>query len=113
MFCTGGIRCEKASAYLAQQGFNEVYQLKGGILQYFTEVPVEAQTWTGKCFVFDHRGAVDGERQPVETELCYACSYPIRESDLEHPNYLKDAYCPRCYSKWNSAQISRFKMRLL
>lgn len=111
MFCTGGIRCEKASAYLAQQGFNEVYQLKGGILQYFSDVPVDEQTWTGKCFVFDHRGAVDGERQPVETELCYACSYPIREADKGHPNYLKNAYCPRCFPKWSSAQISRFKYR--
>lgn len=112
MFCTGGIRCEKASAYLIQNGFEEVYQLEGGILHYLEELPQEEQLWRGECFVFDGRASVDSTLQPGKIELCYACSYAIRPEDREHPHYLKGGYCPRCYGRWNTKQKINFQNRL-
>ena len=77
MFCTGGIRCEKASSYMQSQGFREVYHLKGGILKYLEEVPKEQSKWQGECFVFDHRVAVGQGLVPSEMEMCHGCRMPL------------------------------------
>jgi UPF0176 protein len=89
MFCTGGIRCEKSTAYLKQQGFDEVYHLKGGILKYLEEVP-EAQTrWRGECFVFDNRVTVNHKLQRGDYDQCHACRMPITEADKQSEHYQK------------------------
>ena len=97
MFCTGGIRCEKASSYLLEEGFRNVYQLQGGILQYLLEVPADENLWQGECFVFDQRVAVDANLQKGEHELCYACRMPVSPPDMQSEKYEEGISCPRCY----------------
>jgi UPF0176 protein len=97
MFCTGGIRCEKASAYMLQQGFPEVYHLKGGILKYLENVPKEQSLWQGECFVFDQRVAVGQGLAPGHYELCYGCSRPITAEEKASPKYQAGVSCPNCY----------------
>ena len=97
MFCTGGIRCEKASSYLLSQGFKEVYHLQGGILQYLAEVSPHESMWRGECFVFDERVAVKEGLEPGSHELCYACGHPISEADKNSPQYELYISCPHCY----------------
>ena len=97
MFCTGGIRCEKASAYMLQQGFSEVYHLQGGILKYLEKVPAEQSLWQGECFVFDQRVAVGQGLAPGHYELCYGCSRPITAEEKASPKYQAGVSCPHCY----------------
>ena len=97
MFCTGGIRCEKASAYMLQQGFSEVYHLQGGILKYLENVPPEESLWQGECFVFDQRVAVGQGLAPGHYELCYGCSRPITAEEKTSPQYQAGVSCPNCY----------------
>ncbi len=97
MFCTGGIRCEKASAYMLQQGFAEVYHLQGGILKYLENVPAEQSMWQGECFVFDQRVAVGQGLAPGHYELCYGCSRPITAEEKASPKYQAGVSCPHCY----------------
>ena len=97
MFCTGGIRCEKASAYMLQQGFPEVYHLQGGILKYLENVPAEESLWQGECFVFDQRVAVGQGLTPGHYELCYGCSRPISAADKAASKYQAGVSCPHCY----------------
>jgi UPF0176 protein len=97
MFCTGGIRCEKASAYMLQQGFSEVYHLQGGILKYLENVPAEQSLWQGECFVFDQRVAVGQGLAPGHYELCYGCSRPITAEEKASPKYHTGVSCPNCY----------------
>jgi UPF0176 protein len=97
MFCTGGIRCEKASAYMLQQGFTEVYHLQGGILKYLENVPAEESLWQGECFVFDQRVAVGQGLAPGHYELCYGCSRPITAEEKASPQYQAGVSCPNCY----------------
>jgi UPF0176 protein len=97
MFCTGGIRCEKASAYMLQQGFPEVYHLQGGILKYLENVPAEQSLWEGECFVFDQRVAVGQGLAPGHYELCYGCSRPITADEKASPKYQAGVSCPHCY----------------
>ncbi|PSB09608.1 hypothetical protein C7B62_12530 [Pleurocapsa sp. CCALA 161] len=99
MFCTGGIRCEKASAYLLSQGFKEVYHLKGGILKYLENVSPEESMWEGECFVFDERVAVKEGLKLGSHELCYACGHPISKADKNSPHYQANISCPRCYDR--------------
>jgi UPF0176 protein len=96
MFCTGGIRCEKASAYMLQQGFPEVYHLQGGILKYLENVPAEESLWQGECFVFDQRVAVGQGLAPGHYELCYGCSHPITAEEKASPKYHTGVSCPKC-----------------
>lgn len=98
MFCTGGIRCEKASAYLLSQGFQEVYHLKGGILKYLEEVPPEESLWQGECFVFDQRVAVQQGVAPGSYEMCRACGHPISDQDKASSHYAAGIFCPHCYA---------------
>jgi len=96
MFCTGGIRCEKASSYLLSQGFEEVYHLKGGILKYLEEVPEEESLWQGECFVFDERVAIKHGLETGTYDMCYACGHPISENDRESVAFEIEVSCPHC-----------------
>ncbi len=97
MFCTGGIRCEKASSYMLQQGFDEVYHLKGGILKYFEDVPAEQSKWNGECFVFDNRVTVRHDLAPGSFDQCHACRHPISAEEKASAQYEEGVSCPRCY----------------
>ena len=99
MFCTGGIRCEKASAYLLKQGFEEVYHLKGGILKYLESVPQEKSLWEGECFVFDDRVTVQHDLEPGSYDLCYACGHPVSPEDKASPAYDVEVSCPHCIAE--------------
>ncbi|HHP7232208.1 MAG TPA: rhodanese-related sulfurtransferase [Xenococcaceae cyanobacterium] len=99
MFCTGGIRCEKASSYMLAQGFKEVYHLQGGILKYLAEVPADASLWEGECFVFDERVTVKPGLELGSYDLCYACGHPISEADKTSPYYEPIISCPHCYNR--------------
>jgi len=111
MFCTGGIRCEKASAYMKEQGFEEVYHLKGGILKYLEEVQSENTLWDGECFVFDDRVAVNHELERGQYDQCHACRYPITEQEKQSEHYIPGVSCPRCYDKISDEQKTRFQER--
>jgi len=111
MFCTGGIRCEKSTAYLREQGFDEVYHLKGGILKYLEEVPEEASLWRGECFVFDDRVTVNHQLQPGSYDQCHGCRRPITEQDKQSPKYISGAQCPKCCDEITEDQKERFLER--
>ncbi len=111
MFCTGGIRCEKSTAYLKEQGFDEVYHLKGGILKYLEEVPEQETLWQGECFVFDDRVTVDHQLRTGSYDQCHACRLPITEQDKTSENYIKGVSCPYCYDKTTPEQRQRFLER--
>jgi len=99
MFCTGGIRCEKASSYVLEQGFDEVYHLQGGILKYLETVPEAESLWQGECFVFDQRVAVKHGLEVGEFDQCYACRMPLSPAELKSPQYTPGISCPHCYNK--------------
>lgn len=107
MFCTGGIRCEKASSYLLHQGFQEVYHLQGGILKYLEEVPAEASLWQGECFVFDERIAIKQGLEPGTYEMCRSCGHPISDEDKAAPQYEEGISCPHCYDALTPEKRSR------
>lgn len=107
MFCTGGIRCEKATAYLLQQGFENVYHLKGGILNYLKEVPETESLWEGNCFVFDDRVTVNHQLEPTFVELCYACQTPITDEIRQSNKYRQGIYCPNCVASLTPEFIAR------
>jgi UPF0176 protein len=111
MFCTGGIRCEKSTAYLKEQGFEEVYHLQGGILKYLEEVPVENTRWQGECFVFDERITVDHALQKGQYDQCHGCRLPITESDKADPRYRAGISCPHCHDTLTEDQKKRFSER--
>jgi UPF0176 protein len=98
LFCTGGIRCEKASAFMLEQGFEEVYQLQGGILKYLEEVPSQDSLWQGECFVFDQRVAVDQQLAVGSFLMCKACGHPVSVADQASPQYKLGISCPHCTS---------------
>lgn len=111
MFCTGGIRCEKSTAYLKEQGFEEVYHLEGGILKYLEEVPEQESLWEGECFVFDERVAVNHKLEKGQYDLCHACRQPITEADKNSGFYQDGVSCPHCYDKLTPEQKARFQER--
>ncbi|MEM9246396.1 MAG: hypothetical protein AAGA67_11740, partial [Cyanobacteria bacterium P01_F01_bin.153] len=96
MFCTGGIRCEKASAYLLDQGFEEVYQLEGGILNYLEQIPPEESLWRGECFVFDERVALTHGLQTGSYRMCQGCGMPVSQEEQRSPHYQPEVQCPHC-----------------
>lgn len=112
MFCTGGIRCEKASSYLLHEGFEEVYHLKGGILKYLEEVPEEQSSWKGECYVFDNRVAVDHGLAPGSYELCFACRRPVSREDMQSPHYRYGVSCHRCIDEYTDEDRARFAERM-
>jgi len=99
MFCTGGIRCEKASSYMISEGFDEVYHLEGGILKYLEEVKPEESLWQGECFVFDQRVAIKHGLEVGEYDQCYACRYPLSANDMKSEKYIPGISCPHCYNQ--------------
>jgi len=111
MFCTGGIRCEKASSFLLDQGFGEVFHLKGGILNYFKEVDTESSLWEGECFVFDDRVSVDQALNPGHYDLCHGCRRPVDADDMASPLYLAGVSCPSCHDNLTEEQRLRFAER--
>ena len=111
MFCTGGIRCEKASSYLQQQGFGEVHHLRGGILKYLEQVPEAESRWQGECFVFDQRVALNHQLEPGVHSLCHACGLPLSPSDRAEPSYIKGVQCIHCMDRFSDADRARFAMR--
>jgi UPF0176 protein len=111
MFCTGGIRCEKSTAFLKQEGVEEVYHLKGGILKYLETVPEEASLWRGECFVFDQRVTIGHGLTQGSYELCHACRRPIHAEDLASPLYEAGVSCPACYSERTDEQRASYRER--
>jgi len=111
LFCTGGIRCEKAGAWLRAQGVAEVYQLAGGILRYLVEVPREVSLWRGECFVFDDRVALDAALAQGASELCHACRRPVTATARASPHYVADRPCPHCHRAITPAQQRRLAAR--
>ncbi|WP_370551914.1 rhodanese-related sulfurtransferase [Haliea sp. E1-2-M8] len=111
MFCTGGIRCEKASAFMLQEGFEEVYHLQGGILKYLEEVPEEESTWEGECFVFDNRVAVNHRLEKGRYDQCHGCRHPITAEDKASDRYQQGVCCPHCYHSLTDQQKARFAER--
>ncbi len=111
MFCTGGIRCEKSTAYLKSQGVDDVYHLKGGILKYLEEVPKAESRWDGQCFVFDQRVSVGHGLEEGEYELCYACRRPILPADKTRPEFEVGVSCHQCIDEQTEAQKAAFRER--
>ncbi|WP_257280115.1 MULTISPECIES: rhodanese-related sulfurtransferase [unclassified Endozoicomonas] len=111
MFCTGGIRCEKSTAYLKEQGFEEVFHLKGGILKYLEEVPQQESTWEGECFVFDDRVTVNHQLEKGQYDQCNACRLPITVQDQLSEHFEQGVSCPHCYDKHTPDQKQRFRER--
>jgi UPF0176 protein len=111
IFCTGGIRCEKASSYMLSKGFENVYQLNGGILKYIDEIETDKSLWEGECFVFDSRVSVDSELAEGSYEQCYACRQPLSEKDLQSNLYQKGISCPYCINETSDAQRASFRER--
>ena len=111
MFCTGGIRCEKSTAYLKEQGFDQVYHLQGGILKYLEEVPEEDTLWQGECFVFDDRVTVNHQLEKGQYDQCHACRLPITKKEQTSDKYLEGISCPHCFDQHTPEQRERFKER--
>lgn len=111
MFCTGGIRCEKASSYMLDQGFDEVFHLQGGILQYLEDVPEAESLWEGECFVFDERVTVKHDLSPGTFDMCHACRRPLSQAELEHADYIAGISCHACANEKTQEQRERYAER--
>jgi len=111
MFCTGGIRCEKATALMLDLGFEDVYHLQGGILNYLTEMPAEKNRWEGECFVFDTRVAVDRDLAEGDYVQCHACRRPLSSADLGSPDYREGVSCPHCAGELDEVRAARLEER--
>lgn len=111
MFCTGGIRCEKATAMVAQHGVEEVYQLDGGILQYLEDTPQERSRWQGECFVFDQRVSVNHDLEQGQYRQCYACRHPLSMDDMQAPEFEHGVSCPFCHSTVDDIRRQQFRER--
>lgn len=111
MFCTGGIRCEKASAYLRQRGFEEVYQLEGGILSYLETIPPEQSTWEGECYVFDRRVTVRHGLEAGDMEVCPNCNAVVDQAGRRHPGYEAGVCCAGCHGTLSEERRRRFAER--
>ena len=111
MFCTGGIRCEKSTAFLLSEGFEEVYHLQGGILKYLENVSEEESLWEGECFVFDQRVAVKHGLEQGSYDQCFACRMPINEEEKRSDQYAKGVSCPHCYDEFPQERKHRFAER--
>ena len=111
MYCTGGIRCEKATSYLQNSGFQDVHHLKGGILRYLQDIPEAESLWNGECFVFDQRVSLDNKLAPGTHHLCYACGHPLSPMDRQKTIYVKGVQCHHCVDFYNETAKSRFAER--
>ena len=111
MFCTGGIRCEKASIYLKKRGFKKIYQLKGGILNYLKKIKPKNSLWKGECFVFDNRVSLKHGLVQGTYSICGGCRQPVSVKDKKSKKYEEGVTCPNCFNKLTKNQKSRFRMR--
>lgn len=111
MYCTGGIRCEKSTAYLRELGFDEVFHLRGGILNYLEQVPQSESLWHGECFVFDNRVSVNHALEKGSYDQCHACRRPISEADRQSAKYRPGISCPACFDERSEAERSRYRER--
>ena len=111
MFCTGGIRCEKASVYLEKKGFNNIYQLNGGILNYLNKIKKNESLWKGECFVFDNRISLKHGLKLGSYSMCSGCRMPISSKDKRSNKYEEGVSCQNCHDKLTETQKSRFRMR--
>ena len=111
MFCTGGIRCEKATSWLVAQGVEGVHHLQGGILSYLAQMPEEQSLWQGGCFVFDDRVALGHGLEPTGAALCHGCRHPLRPGDAEHPDFEPGVSCPRCRPGTDPARLEARRER--
>jgi len=111
MFCTGGIRCEKASSLMKKEGFENVYHLKGGILKYFESVNEDDSLWSGECFVFDDRVSVDQNLEKGSYDMCHGCRMPITSNDKKTDKYIRGVACPSCFDKTTEEQKNRYMSR--
>lgn len=110
-YCTGGIRCEKATAYLKNLGYQNVYHLEGGILQYLEDIPEEESLFEGECFVFDKRVTVNHRLEKGSYEICYACQHPLVKEDLASPHYKQGVHCPYCHETLDEERQKAFSQR--
>ena len=111
MFCTGGIRCEKASSLMKQQGFKNVSHLRGGILNYIATVPEQESLWQGECFVFDDRVSVDHKLNVGSYDMCHGCRMPITDNDKQSKKFLRGISCPKCFDHKTADQKKRYADR--
>ena len=111
MFCTGGIRCEKSTAYMKSLGYDEVYHLEGGILKYLEDIPATESLWEGECFVFDHRVSVGHGLEIGDYDLCHACRRPVDDDDRASPLFEEGVSCPKCHGEYSAADQARFRER--
>ena len=111
MFCTGGIRCEKASSLMRNKGFKNVFHLKGGILKYFESIPESQSRWEGECFVFDDRVSLKHDLSIGTHDMCHGCRMPITNKDKQSNKYIRGVACPNCYNKKTQKQKSRYISR--
>jgi UPF0176 protein len=111
MFCTGGIRCEKASSFMLHEGFEEVYHLKGGILKYLEDVPEQNSLWQGECYVFDRRMGVGHGLSVGQHSMCYCCGYPLSPEDRAHVLYEEGVSCAHCHATTSADDKQRYRMR--
>jgi UPF0176 protein len=111
MFCTGGIRCEKASAFMLAEGFAEVYHLKGGILKYLEDIAPEHSKWNGECYVFDRRMAVGQGLSTGRYAMCFNCGYPVGEEGRAHPHFEDGVTCAHCFGGTSDEDKERFRVR--
>lgn len=111
MFCTGGIRCEKSTAFLRSEGVDDVVHLKGGILKYLETVPEDESLWRGECFVFDQRVSVGHDLAPGSYDQCFACRRPITDDDKASPQYHEGVSCPACFDEHSEERKRAFAER--
>ncbi|MGI9374095.1 MAG: rhodanese-related sulfurtransferase [Hyphomicrobiales bacterium] len=111
MFCTGGIRCEKATSYLLDLGYEDVFHLKGGILKYLEKIPEEKSLWEGECFVFDQRVSVRHGLETGDYDMCHACRMPLSLQEKNSPHYVKGVSCPKCIDALDDEKRKRFASR--
>ena len=111
MFCTGGIRCEKATNYLVKKGFKKVYQLKGGIINYLKNINVKSSLWSGECYVFDNRVSLKHKLKLGTYIICSGCRKPVSKDEKKSKKYQMGISCPKCYDKLSISQKERFAMR--
>ena len=111
MFCTGGIRCEKATSYMKKEGFKNVFHLKGGVLKYFEDISTDQSKWIGECFVFDNRVSLDHNLDEGSYDMCHGCRMPITKQDKESKYFIKGVSCPACFASKTDEQKSRYMSR--
>ena len=111
MFCTGGIRCEKASIYMRKKGFKNVYQLKGGIINYLKKIDKKDSLWKGECYVFDNRISLKHKLKQGTFSMCSGCRKPVSINEKKSPKYVEGISCPKCHEYLTDEQKSRFAMR--